>query len=314
MVWDFAGLGLAVWRLHNKRNSSIGNIMARTESIRESYDRNAPGYNEYAILEQEVCRRLLDRVSFCRETPVTVLDLGCGTGVGAAELKKTFPKAQVIGVDLSMGMLSEAGRQSRLRRPLKRVNADMGSLPFSRHSADLVFSNLAVPWLNDPGPFFEEIRRVLKPGGMFLFSMFGPGSLSQLSEASARCKGDIVTNTFPDLLEVGDALSAAGFREPVMDIDLLTLHYPDLGALAAELEATGSALLLKNWSSVTGDLEVLAACWDTMDDGKRFPLDFEITYGTAYGPPEGQPQRTVDGEIATFSVDSLLKSQKLGYD
>ena len=288
--------------------------MARTESIRESYDRNASRYNEYAVLEQEVCRRLLDRVGFCRETPVVVLDLGCGTGVGAAELKKTFRKAQVIGVDLSMGMLSEAGRQSRLRRPFKRVNADMGSLPFSHHSVDLVFSNLAIPWLNDPKPFFEEVRRVLKPDGMFLFSMFGPGSLNQLSEASVRCTGDVAANTFPDLLEVGDALTAAGFREPVMDIDLVTLHYPDLDALAVELEITGSALLLENWSRMKEDLEILAANWNTMDDGKRFPLGFEITYGTAYGSPEGQPRRTVDGEIATFSVDSLLKSQKLGYD
>jgi len=288
--------------------------MPRTESVRESYDRNAQRYDQYAALEKEVCSRLLDRVTFRRTEPVTVLDLGCGTGTGTAALKKEFRKAQVIAVDLSRGMLSEAGRQSRLRHPLRRVNADIGSLPFSHHTADLIFSSLAVPWLSDPRPFFEEIRRVLKPGGMFLFSMFGPGSLVQLRAAALRGLGEEAASMFPDVLEVGDWLTAAGFREPVMDVDLLTLNYPDLDALSLEIETTGSALLIENWTKVKNSLEAIRACWETIDGGRPYPLTFEVLYGVAFGAPEGQPRRTADGEIAAISVDSLLKSRNLSYD
>ena len=288
--------------------------MPRTESVRESYDRNAQHYDQYAALEKEVCSRLLDRVTFRRTEPVTVLDLGCGTGTGTAALKKEFRKAQVIAVDLSRGMLSEAGRQSRLRHPLRRVNADIGSLPFSHHTADLIFSSLAVPWLSDPRPFFEEIRRVLKPGGMFLFSMFGPGSLVQLRAAALRGLGEEAASMFPDVLEVGDWLTAAGFREPVMDVDLLTLNYPDLDALSLEIETTGSALLIENWTKVKNSLEAIRACWETIDGGRPYPLTFEVLYGVAFGAPEGQPRRTADGEIAAISVDSLLKSRNLSYD
>lgn len=288
--------------------------MPRTESVRESYDRNAQHYDQYAALEKEVCRRLLDRVTFCRTEPVTVLDLGCGTGTGSAALKKEFRKAQVVAVDLSQGMLSEAGRRSRLRYPLKRVNADIASLPFSHHTADVVFSNLAAPWLSDPRPFFEEIRRVLKPGGMFLFSMFGPGSLAQLRAAVMQGLGEEAASMFPDVLEVGDWLTAAGFREPVMDVDLLTLDYPDLDALSLEIETTGSALLVENWPKVRHSLEAIRDCWETTDGGQRYPLAFEVLYGVAFGSPEGQPRRTADGEVAAISVDSLLKSRKLSYD
>lgn len=288
--------------------------MPRTESVRQSYDRHARHYEQYAALEKEVCSRLLDRLTFRRTEPATVLDLGCGTGGGAAALKKAFRKAQVIAVDLSAGMLSEAGRQSRLRYPLRLVNADIGSLPFSRHTADLIFSSLAVPWLSDPRPFFEEIRRVLKPGGMFLFSMFGPASLSQLRSAALQGLGKDAATAFPDVLEAGDWLTAAGFREPVMDVDLLTLHYPDLDALSLEIETTGSALLVENWPQIKDNLGALGGCWETIEGGRRYPLAFEVLYGVAFGAPEGQPRRTADGEIASISVDSLLKSRNLSYD
>ncbi|MEE4216604.1 MAG: methyltransferase domain-containing protein [Xanthomonadales bacterium] len=301
-------------KLHNKPTPPAGDKMPRNESVRESYDRHSQHYDQYAALEKEVCSRLLDRITFRRTEPATVLDLGCGTGGGAAALKKAFRKAQVVAIDLSAGMLSEAARQSRLRHPLKRVNADIGSLPFSHHTADLIFSSLAAPWLTDPRPFFEEVRRVLKPGGMFLFSMFGPASLSQLRLAAMQGLGEDLATAFPDVLEAGDWLTAAGFREPVMDVDLLTLHYPDLDAMSLEIETTGSALLVDNWPQIKSNLGLLGGCWETIDGGRPYPLAFEVLYGVAFGAPEGQPRRTADGEIAAISVDSLLKSRNLSYD
>lgn len=288
--------------------------MSRQETLQATFDRNARRYEQHAALENEVCGRLLERVAFGREEPGVVLELGCGAGGGAASLKKSLRKSQVIALDLSAGMLALAGRKSRLTRPIRLINGDMNALPLAQHSVDLVFSNLAMPWLEGFGALFDEVRRVLKPGGMFLFSTFGPASFGQLNSAASKAVENFDMPGFPDLLEVGDALTAAGFMEPVMDVDFITLHYPGIGAMADELEATGSSLLFPRWPELRASLGEFEAAWQTMKGGQRYPLGFEVIYGAAFGPPEGQPRRTESGEIATFSVDSLVKSRSLGYD
>lgn len=287
--------------------------MSQLEAIRAEYDRNAGRYEKHAALESEVGKRLLERVAFGRGEPGVVLDLGCGTGTAAAELKKTLRKSRVIGLDVSGGMLSEAGGKSRLTRPVRWVRGDMNSLPLAQYSVDLVISNLAMPWLEGFGKLFDEVRRVLKPDGMFLFSTIGPASFSQIYEAMSQTADDFERPGFPDLLEVGDALTAAGFMEPVMDVDFLTLHYPGIAALAEELEATGASLLFPHWSRLKQRMRQAEEAWSTLEED-RYPLAYEVIYGAAFGPPEGQPRRTKDGEIATFSVDRLVKSRNLGYD
>ena len=287
--------------------------MTAITDIQQTFDRNAGRYDRHAALEQEVCSRLLERVAFRRAEPAVVLDLGCGTGFGAAALKKMFKKSRVFGLDISAGMLELAVKQSGLVRPLRFVRADMVQLPFARHSADLVFSNLALPWLGDPAPFFTEVSRVLKPGGMFLFSAYGLDSLEELKDA-LEATGSPAGVGFHDILQLGDALTTAGFQEPVMDVDRISLNYGRIEALTSELEATGVSLLIEGWPGVVDNADRLAAGWGRADVENRLTLGFEILYGAAFGPPEGQPRRTEDGEIATFSVDSLLKSRNLGYD
>jgi malonyl-CoA O-methyltransferase len=280
------------------------------ERIRDAFDAAAPRYDRHAALESEVASRLLDRIAFRRDEPRMVLDLGCGTGGGAEALKQSFRKAQVVALDLSPGMLAAARGRSRLTRPLHAVQADMAGLPFARASVDLAFCNLALPFLADPVRFFGEALRVLRPGGMLLFSAFGPGSLDQLDTAAAAAGYAVEASGFPDLLELGDALTATGFREPVMDVDRVTLDYPGVAALLDELEVTGTALLVDGWSRLGADPVGLESHWPGRTPDGRVPLTFEIVYGAAFGSPEGQPRRTENGEEATFSVDSLLKSRR----
>ena len=108
--------------------------------------------------------------------------------------------------------------------------------------------------------------------------------------------------------DVGDELVRAGFREPVMDADRLTLEYPDLPALLVELEATGITVIGgENWRDAIGasGTDQLSEAYARSQSGDRFPAVFEITYGTAFAPEEGQPVKTTEGDVATFSVDSL---------
>lgn len=288
--------------------------LAKLEDIQRKYDRTAPGYEQHAALEAEVGRRLLERITFARAAPAVALDLGCGTGVATADLKKSLRKVHVVGLDASSGMLNEARRKSSLVRPVRWVQGDMNTLPLARHSVDLVVSNLALPLLDGFGAVFDEVRRVLKPDGMFLFSTLGPASFSQLYEAFAQVAEPLDPVSLPDILEVGDALTAAGFREPVMDVDFLTLNYPGITEMARELEVTGASLLFPHWRAIGEKRAELESSWPTLEGGGRYPLAFEVLYGVAFGPPEGQPRRTKDGEIATFSVDALVKKRNMGYD
>lgn len=285
--------------------------MPEPRTIREAFDRSAGSYDRHAALEQEVCRRLLERCEFQRQPPGRILDLGCGTGQGSEALKRKYRQSQVIGLDFSLPMLALFRRRSSLLRRLRPVCGDLAMLPFARGSMDLLFSNLALHWSLDSAVLFDEFRRVLRPDGLLLFATLGPGSLAELRKAWAGVDGSSVAWPLPDLMEVGDALVAAGFREPVMDMERITLHYPSLEALARELEATGGSLLLDGWERWRSDRQRLdSALSSRMVDG-RYPVTYEVVYGTAFGPPEGQPRRTRDGDVATISVDSLLKSRRV---
>lgn len=273
--------------------------------INETFERIAGHYDQHAALQQEVCRRLLERTAFNRNDPGLILDLGCGTGQGSAGLKRLFRKAAVIALDSSPAMLARLRRRSTMLRPLKAVCADIGTLPFSSRSADLVFSNLASFWCADPMAMFSEFRRVLKPGGMLLFSSLAPGTFRELEGAWTAKDASIEFPVFPDLMEIGDALMAAGFREPVMDTERIVLSYPRLDSLLDELEATGMSLLVRGWNRSASCLAPLEQDYPRLPGEDRLPLSYEINYGVAFGPDEGQPVRTRGGDIATFSVDAL---------
>jgi malonyl-CoA O-methyltransferase len=280
--------------------------------LRSAFDRLAPAFEDHAALEREVGSRLAERTSFKRLEPERILDLGCRTGYTSALLKRSFRRAEVVGLEASPAMLSRLRRKSGFRRPLRAACGELGALPFSERCADLVFSNLNLHWLPQPAEWFEEVRRVLRTDGMFLFSALGPSSLEELRRAEGKGLPELVVPDFADLLDIGDALMASGFSEPVMDMERLTLDYPSAEALVRELEATGLSLLVGGWSEWKRWLASEKAARDSLRAGERYPVGFEVIYGTAFGPSEGQPRRTAGGDEVRISVDSLLKSRTMG--
>jgi malonyl-CoA O-methyltransferase len=279
-------------------------------AMRLTFDRFAGIYDEHAALEQEVGRRLLERLEFHRLAPRRILDLGCGTGQTSAGLKARFRKAQVIGLDISRMMLRQLQGRSALLRPLRAVCADFAALPLPDRSSELVISNLALQWSFDLESLFTEIRRVLAPGGMLLFSTLGPTSFGELRAALPDHGALQSGREFADILDVGNALVAAGFQEPVMDAERITLSYPDSRALVNELEATGSALLLSAKLGLAGLADLPDTTYQQLNVDNRYPVSYEVVYGAAFGPDEGQPRKTAQGDVATFSVESLKKSRK----
>ena len=134
-------------------------------AARKAFDRAAHSYDQYAVLQQEVGRRLLERVAYFELEPAMVLDLGCGTGTGSTGLLGCYPHARVLGIDWSTSMLDQARQRVSGHAGVSPLCANMLQLPLAARSADLVFSNLAIGWCPDPLQLFNEIRRVLKPGG-----------------------------------------------------------------------------------------------------------------------------------------------------
>ena len=285
-------------------------ILPDRRAVYRTFDRIAGRYDEHAALEQEVGSRLLERLEFHRLPPQRIVDLGCGTGLASAALKARFRKAQVIGLDSSRMMLAQLQGRSGLLRPLKAVCADFSALPLPERSAELIFSNLAFQWSSDLKMLFAEIRRVLAPGGMLLFSSLGPGSLGELRAALAEIGESADPGGFVDILDIGNELMAAGFQEPVMDSERITLNYPDFDSLVKELEATGSALLLGDQCNIPQTRDHLEAAYKRFRIDGKYPVSYELVYGTAFGPQEGQPRRTAEGDVVTFSVESLRKSKR----
>lgn len=207
---------------------------------RHSFGLAARQYDQAAVLQREVGDRLQQRLDLVRLEPRRVLDLGAGTGHCVDGLLSRYRKAEVVALDIALPMLLQARRRGRwLRRP-RCICADAESLPFADGSFELVFSNLMLQWVVDLEAAFREVRRVLRPGGLWLFTSFGPDTLKELRASWAQVDEYVHVNRFLDMHDVGDALLQTGFCDPVMDVERLTVTYPDAWQLMRELKMIGA--------------------------------------------------------------------------
>ena len=231
---------------------------AMKRAIRLSFQRAADHYDEAAFLQHEVARRLDDHLDGVKIAPQRILDAGCGTGFGTSLLRARYPRADVVGLDLADAMLHQAAARQRgsvwekLRARLMSnvpnfvpLCGDIERLPLARDSFDMAWSSLALQWVGDLQASFKEMRRVLKPGGLFIFASFGPDTLKELRAASSGVDGHHHVNRFIDMHDVGDALVHAGFSNPVMEMEQITLTYADLPALLRDLKAIGAHTVLE---------------------------------------------------------------------
>jgi malonyl-CoA O-methyltransferase len=208
--------------------------------VRRSFDAASRTYDAAAAVQSEIRARLLERLDVVRLQPQVIVDLGAGTGHASRALKQRYRSAQVIALDLSPGMLRESARQQTFLRRFERVAADAHRLPMRDASVDFVFSNLLLEWSHDPDRVFAEVRRVLKPRGLFMFSTLGPDTLKELRLAWRQIDSHTHVHRFIDMHDLGDALIRARLAEPVMDTERLTITYPSIEPLMRELKASGS--------------------------------------------------------------------------
>lgn len=282
--------------------------------VRHAFGRAARGYEQFDVLQRAVQATLLERLAFCTATPARVLDLGAGSGRGTALLKKRWPGAEVLAIDVAVPMLREVRRHSRWRRPLRRVCAEATRLPLPDHSVDVLHSNLCLPWCDDLPALFGECMRVLRPGGLLAFSSLGPDTLMELRAAWAAVDERPRVARFLDMHDVGDAMLAAGLRDPVLDVERYTLTYASPVDVLRELKGLGATNAdAARTRALTGRrrYEGMLRAYEAMRLDGRIPATCEVVSAHAWGPQPGQPRRVPGGgEIASFSLDALRGSRR----
>lgn len=269
--------------------------------VRRAFNRAAQQYDAAAVLQREVCTRMLERLDYVKLQPTRLLDVGSGTGWGTRQLGERYPQAEITALDIAIGMLQLARGTSRWWSKLfssRRQNylcADVEALPVASGSIGMVWSNLALQWCNDLPATFVELNRVLKVDGLLMFSSFGVDTLRELRTAFHDVDGYNHLSRFADMHDIGDMLVAAGFTDPVMEMERITLTYNDVRAVMQDLKSIGAhnatagrapGMMGKAaWQRVTENYEKLR------HDGK-LPATFEIIYGHAWKPA---PKATADG-------------------
>lgn len=286
--------------------------------LRRSFARMATSYDAAAGLVREVADRMLERLDLLKATPECVLDLGSGTGYCARQLRRRYPKCTVVELDFALSMLLHARtRGSWWRRGLNalrpastwQVCADMEHLPFAAGHFDMVWSNMALLWASDPAHAFAEAWRVLRPGGVCMFSTLGPDTLKELRAAYARADQRVHVNRFLDMHDLGDILVGSRFADPVMDMECITATYSDLRALLKEIKATGAGNANAGKNMALSGKHAFGSClatYERLRAGGRLPATFEVVYGQAWKAQRGTP-RTDGRAVITFHDSAAAK-------
>jgi malonyl-CoA O-methyltransferase len=276
-----------------------------THLVRRRFHRAATSYSNAAVVQREVGNRLLERFDLMKIAPATILDVGSGPGTHTALLRAKFPEANVVAIDHAFSMVELASpppsgiiaKLSRKSRDLGVV-ADMAKLPIKHGAADVLWSNFALQWANDLPALFAEWNRALKIDGVLMFTMPGPDTLIELRRAVNQALPSRVSSlhVHTDLHDIGDMLVHAGFADPVMDMEVITLEYKTTDALWEDLRAQGAmsavaarargCLSPRAWARLNDALNA------QRDSNGMIRMSVEVVYGHAWKVP---PKKTADG-------------------
>jgi malonyl-CoA O-methyltransferase len=272
------------------------------QQMRRAFDRAADTYDAAAELQYEIGDRLIERMDFIRIRPRRILDLGAGTGRFTAALMQRYRAAEVVALDIAPGMLAHSRRRGGWLRKPQCVCADAERLPFADDSFDFVFSNLMLQWCGDLGRAFAELRRVLAPGGLLMFTTFGPDTLMELRASWEMADGYPHVNRFMDLHDVGDLLLHTRWAEPVMDAERITVTYRELRRLLQDLKDIGAHNVTHGRPrGLTGTQRWrrFVQAYEARRESGVLPASYEVVYGHAWSPlnkhdRSGSPEVSLD--------------------
>ncbi|RDH42240.1 malonyl-ACP O-methyltransferase BioC [Zooshikella ganghwensis] len=256
-------------------------ILVDKEKVARSFSRAAQQYDSVAKLQRLVGNRLMSFLPSHVE-PRVILDLGCGTGYFTTKLARVYETSQLLACDIAMGMLQFA-RQRYQKLGATWLSGDAEQLPIRSQSVDLVFSSLAIQWCSSPAAVFSEISRVLRPGGYFVFTTLGAGTLNELRDAWSQVDSYNHVNHYPGMLAHEKAIQQSGLEQLMLERQPCTMHYQELSQLTRELKSLGANTVLEAPSSgltTFRRLRHLRQAYERYrnDDG-NLPATYQVIYG-----------------------------------
>ncbi|HEX8987418.1 MAG TPA: methyltransferase domain-containing protein [Rhodocyclaceae bacterium] len=259
--------------------------------MRDRFARAAASYDEAAVLARETGSRMAQRLDYVNIAPRRIADVGCATGDGIRELQRRYPDALPLAIDYALPMLQQVRTRTPLlarlaRRTPRLVNADVRALPLADGSVGLAWSNLMLHWLADPLPALREFHRVLEVGGLLMFAALGPDTLKELRGAGAT-----TLRGFHDMHDLGDMLVAAGFADPVMEMEIIEFAYARPRGLLRDLRHLGVRDDMLGSMGYREARRVFRA-WEGSRREGRLPATFEVVYGHAW---KAEPRLAEDG-------------------
>jgi malonyl-CoA O-methyltransferase len=290
---------------------SDDNSSLRRRDVQRRFDRAASSFDSADFVHSVTRDGLFTRLDPVVIEAKTVVDLGSATGSGTRLLAKRFRGAHVVAVDLAHEMLVAARRKQTWFSRNSLVQATAEAIPLSDHSVDVVFANMLLPWFSDPTAIFAEVARVLRKDGLFVFATLGPDSLSELRQAWRAVDDSQHVNDFLDMHNLGDAAVRCGLRDPVLDVDHLTVTYNDHNALFQDLTAVGARNSLRSREpSLFGAARFMAmtdALRGATQDGV-LSFNLELVYGHCWA--SGASPDTGEYRVSASQVGRRVSHRK----
>lgn len=255
------------------------------QQVRKGFANAAHTYEDAAVVQREITRRVCERVEQFSLNPRRILDLGCGLGQISQHLIELFPDADYFGLDFAHSMLSE-GRKRSSNVNVHWICADIEQLPVCAEGFDLIVSTSTLHWCDSPEHVYGSCLNILANGGLMLFSTFGPDTLKELRTCFASAgSGAAHVNQFEDMHTLGDWLLAGGFDAPVVEAEKITVRYASPRQLMKDLRHTGANNHLRQRASGLYGSRRMQAVMSEYEKLRlptgEYPATYEVIYAHA---------------------------------
>ncbi|AIL32094.1 methyltransferase domain-containing protein [Basilea psittacipulmonis] len=263
-------------------------VWVKQQSERRSGNQDADFFYD------EIAQRLMEKLDPIVINVQHLVDMGCHEGQRYETLRQKFPQARYTGVDISSRALEKARKRCRpasliarwlKKTPVTFLEHDMAKTDIAPESVDMIWSNLSLFWHPSPERVFAEWRRILRPEGLCLFTTLGPGNFLQLRQAVADAQLSSRLMPYTDMHDLGDMLVNAGFSDPVMEQEVITLQYKKPETLLKDVYALGGNASKGQSPGLKGRGFYQKLCQAL--EAQRKPdgylhLDLEVVYGHAW--------------------------------